>query len=147
MSFLQQTNNVAISNRKKFCARQWVLCVRCPGSIEAVWSICPCIDQKEALLAKVYPWRQHHPGLRRLGGWIFQCKEGCVEWGSLSSLCDEGTRLHNVDNVYLWDECNSWRREVTEFLHMVHFWMSYGRCTMPGSPMGRSDGLPRRWTG
>ena len=27
---------------------------------------------------------------------------------------------------------------------MAHFWMSYGRCTMPGSPMGRSEGLPRR---
>ena len=25
--------------------------------------------------------------------------------------------------------------------------VSYGRCTMPGSPMGRSEGLPRRWTG
>ena len=88
---LQQTNNVVISNRKTFCARQWVLCVGCPGSIEAVWSIHPCIDQEEALLAKVYPWRQHHPGLRGQGGGIFQCKEGCVEWGSLSSLCDEGT--------------------------------------------------------
>ena len=58
-----QTNNLAISNRKSFCARQWVLCVRCPGSIEAVWSICPCIDQEETLLAEVHPWRQHHPGL------------------------------------------------------------------------------------
>ena len=87
------------------------MCVGCPGSIEAVWSIRPCIDQEETLLAKVYPWRQHHPGLCGQGGWIFQRKEGCVEWGSLSSLCDEGTRLHNVDNVYLWDECNSWRRE------------------------------------
>ena len=36
---------------------------------------------------------------------------------------------------------------LTEFLHMAHFWMSYGRCTMPGSPMGRSEGLPRLWTG
>ena len=102
--FLQQTNNVVISNRKIFCARQWVLCVGCPGSIEAVWSTCPCIDQEETLLAKVYPWRQHHPGLCRQGGGIFQHKEGCVEWGSLSSLCDEGTRLHNVDNVYLLTE-------------------------------------------
>ena len=108
---LQQTNNVVISNRKSCCARQWVLCVGCPGSIETVWSIHPCIDQEEALLAKVYPWRQHHPGLHGQGGGIFQCKEGCVEWGSLSSLCNEGTRLHNVDNVYLWDKCNSWRRE------------------------------------
>ena len=36
---------------------------------------------------------------------------------------------------------------LTEFRHMAHFWMSYGRCTIPGSPMGRSEGLPRRWTG
>ena len=45
------------------CALQWVLCVRCTGSIEAVWSICPCIDQEEMLLTEVHPWRQHHPGL------------------------------------------------------------------------------------
>ena len=37
--------------------------------------------------------------------------------------------------------------KVTEFCHMAHFWMSYGRCTIPESPMGRSEGLPRRWTG
>ena len=37
--------------------------------------------------------------------------------------------------------------ELTEFCHMAHFWMSSGRCTIPGSPMGRSEGLPRRWTG
>ena len=36
---------------------------------------------------------------------------------------------------------------VTEFWPMAHFWMSYGRCTMPGSPMGRSEGLTRCWTG
>ena len=36
---------------------------------------------------------------------------------------------------------------LTEFCHMAHFWMSYGRCTIPGSPMGRSEGLPRCWTG
>ena len=36
---------------------------------------------------------------------------------------------------------------ITEVWHMAHFWVSYGRCTMPGSPMGRSEGLSRRWTG
>ena len=36
---------------------------------------------------------------------------------------------------------------VTEVWHMAHFWVSYGRCTMPGSPMGRSEGSSRRWTG
>ena len=76
-----------------------------------MWSICPSIDQEETLLAEVHPWRQHHPGLRGQGGWIFQRKKGCVESGSLSSLFDEGTQLHNVDNVNLWDKCNSWRRE------------------------------------
>ena len=30
---------------------------------------------------------------------------------------------------------------------MAHFWVSYGRCTMPGSPMGREEGFPRRWDG
>ena len=33
---------------------------------------------------------------------------------------------------------------LTEVWHMTHFWVSYGRCTMPGSPMGRSEGLSRR---
>ena len=36
---------------------------------------------------------------------------------------------------------------LTEVLHMAHFWVSYGRCTMPGSPMGRSEGSSRRWAG
>ena len=30
---------------------------------------------------------------------------------------------------------------------MAHFWVSYGRYTMLGSPMGRSEGFPRRWAG
>ena len=36
---------------------------------------------------------------------------------------------------------------LTEVWHMAHFWVSYGRCTMPGSHMGRSEGLSRRWAG
>ena len=28
--------------------------------------------------------------------------------------------------------------EVTEVWHMAHFWMSYGRCVIPGLPMGQS---------
>ena len=36
---------------------------------------------------------------------------------------------------------------VTEVGHMAHFRVSYGRCTMPGSPMGRSEGFSRCWTG
>ena len=43
--------------------------------------------------------------------------------------------------------CHCDQCALTEFCHMAHFWMSYGRCTMPGSPMGRSEGLPRCWTG
>ena len=39
------------------------------------------------------------------------------------------------------------RVSLTEVWHMAHFWVSYGRCTMPGSPMGRSEGSSRRWTG
>ena len=35
--------------------------------------------------------------------------------------------------------------QVTEVWHMAHSWVSYGRCTMPGSPIGRSEGLYRRW--
>ena len=36
---------------------------------------------------------------------------------------------------------------VTEVWHMAHFWLSYGRCTMPGSPMGWSERLSRCWAG
>ena len=37
------------------------------------------------------------------------------------------------------------KRGVTEVWHIAHFWVSYGRCAMPGSPMGQSEGLSRRW--
>ena len=30
---------------------------------------------------------------------------------------------------------------LTEVWHMAHFWVSYGRCTIHGSPIGRSEGL------
>ena len=36
------------------------------------------------------------------------------------------------------------KRGETEVWHMAHFWVSYGRCAMPGSPMGWSEGLSRR---
>ena len=36
---------------------------------------------------------------------------------------------------------------LTDIWHMAHFWVSYGRCTIHGSPMGRSEGLSRRWEG
>ena len=39
------------------------------------------------------------------------------------------------------------KRGVTEVWHRAHFWVSYRRCTMTGSPMGRSEGLSRRWGG
>ena len=38
-------------------------------------------------------------------------------------------------------------RIAEKFSHMAHLWMSYGRCNMPGSPMGWSEVFPRRWTG
>ena len=39
------------------------------------------------------------------------------------------------------------QEELTEVWDMAHFCVSYGRCTIPGSPMGRSEGLCRRWAG
>ena len=36
------------------------------------------------------------------------------------------------------------KSDVTDVWHMAHIWVSYGRCTMPGSPIGRSEGLSRR---
>ena len=36
---------------------------------------------------------------------------------------------------------------VTEVWRIVHFWVCYVQCIMPGSPMGWSEGLSRRWAG
>ena len=36
---------------------------------------------------------------------------------------------------------------LTEVWHMAYFWVFYGRYTIPGPPMGRSERLPRRWAG
>ena len=33
----------------------------------------------------------------------------------------------------------------TEVWDITHFWVSYGRCAKPGSPMGWSEGLSRHW--
>ena len=30
---------------------------------------------------------------------------------------------------------------LTEVWHIAHFWVCYGRCAMPGFPMGYSEGL------
>ena len=58
---------------------------------------------------------------------------GCgMMWQSIL-LCSHGIHVH--------------LGLITEVWYMAHFWVSYGRCTMPGSPMGRSKGSSRRWTG
>ena len=31
---------------------------------------------------------------------------------------------------------------LTEVCHFGHFWLSYGRCAMSGSPMARSEAAP-----
>ena len=60
------------------------------------------------------------------------------EKGNESSL--QGSQLESLKAFYE-------PVRLTEVWHMAHFWVSYGRCTMPGSPMGRSEGLSRRWAG
>ena len=63
------------------------------------------------------------------------------------------THTHNYIYIYIIMHVSTrtcyihHKRGVTEVWHMAHFWVSYGRCTMPGSPMGRSEGSSRRWTG
>ena len=59
------------------------------------------------------------------------------------------TDSHKREMVFLCTELYRTPKShiLTEVWHMAHFWVSYGRCTMPGSPMGRSEGLSRRWTG
>ena len=37
------------------------------------------------------------------------------------------------------------KRGVTEVWHIAHFWVSYGRCAMPGLLMGWAEGLSRQW--
>ena len=32
---------------------------------------------------------------------------------------------------------------ITEVWYIAHFWVSYGRCAMPGLPMEWSEGLSR----
>ena len=32
--------------------------------------------------------------------------------------------------------------KLTEVCHFGHIWLSYGRCTMSGSPMERSEAAP-----
>ena len=43
--------------------------------------------------------------------------------------------------------CNNvfFRIGLTEVSHIAHFWVSYGRCAMPGLPMGWSEGLSWWW--
>ena len=36
-------------------------------------------------------------------------------------------------------------QQLTEVWHIAHFWVSYGRCAMPGLPMGWSEVLSRQW--
>ena len=54
------------------------------------------------------------------------------------------------DNKLLRHTLVHWKMDFTDLtavLHMTHFWVVFGRCIMPGSPMGRSEGSSRRWTG
>ena len=34
---------------------------------------------------------------------------------------------------------------AAEVWHIAQFWVSYGRCAMPGLPMGWSKSLSRQW--
>ena len=61
------------------------------------------------------------------------------------ALVTKEMALSNLEeNIFIGDSAAT---ILTEVWHMAHFWVSYGRCTMPGSPMGRSEGSSRRWTG
>ena len=55
--------------------------------------------------------------------------------------------VNAADIMMTWFTLYTNHSDVTEVWHMAHFWMSYGRCTMPGSPMRHSEGLSRRWAG
>ena len=50
-------------------------------------------------------------------------------------------KLH-IFTYYYTCQCHiHHKRGVTEVWHIAHFWVSYGRCAMPGLPMGQSEGL------
>ena len=49
--------------------------------------------------------------------------------------------LHNIIHVSTRTCHIHQKRGVTEVWHIAHFWVSYGRCAMPGLPMGWSEGL------
>ena len=52
---------------------------------------------------------------------------------------------HNIMHVSTRTCYIHQKRGVTEVWCTAHFWVSYGRCTTSRSPMGRSEGLSRRW--
>ena len=57
---------------------------------------------------------------------------------------------HNYFHISMYYTCqhNSMphppQEGVTEVWHIAHFWVSYDRCAMAGSPMVQSDGLSWR---
>ena len=68
--------------------------------------------------------------------------EGKGTWLEVSITEAKGKALPRT-----WEFCRKRTPFLAEVCHWAHFWVSYGRCTMPGSPMGRSEGLSIRWTG
>ena len=74
--------------------------------------------------------------------------DGCTRdaWERLTSEYDLTEGKDKIAFLSMFQQ-NQLEDVITEVWHMAHFWVSYGRCTMPGSPMGRSEGSSRRWTG
>ena len=62
-------------------------------------------------------------------------------------LIRRSIRCHPIGVLAWTPNADDIVNKLTEVWHMAHFWVSYGRCTMPGSPMGRLVGLSRRWAG
>ena len=64
--------------------------------------------------------------------YYYSCKQNYI---SLHIIIHVSTRTCHIHH----------KRGVTEVWHIVHFWVSYGRCSMPGSPIGWSEGQSRLW--
>ena len=73
---------------------------------------------------------------------------------SVGKILFELTCISNNVEVWYFDFGGKWENFVqvgssrvsglTEVCNFGHFWLSYGRCAMSGSPMGRSEVAPKQ---
>ena len=103
------------------------------------WDLIKILPMIAKLLMTLFPRSQHlwkHPCYPK--NWIIHTTlkfpssthTHTQNYISLHSIIHASTRTCHIDN----------KRGVTEVWHIAHFWVSYGRCSMPGLPWdGQKD--------